>query len=72
MVFRRNRVRDLEKASYHWDEKTGSSPNFLFDFGMAFMADKPITLKNRDEVERTPHKSFQNVLLELDKQYRPG
>ena len=42
--------------------------NFLFDFGMAFMTEKPIVLLNRAEVEqqRTPSKSFQNVLLELD------
>ena len=47
---------------------TGLDKNFLFDFGMAFATEKPIMLLNREEVEkqRTPHKSFQNVLLELD------
>ncbi len=46
--------------------------DFLFDFGMAFMTQKPIILTNRAEVERqrTAHKSFQNVLLELDSMAR--
>jgi hypothetical protein len=51
--------------SYEWKS---NDKDFLFNFGMAFMAGKPIILTNRDYVEtqRTPHKSFQNVLLELD------
>jgi len=50
---------------------TGRTPEFLLDFGMAFMSGKPIYLKNRLAVEklRTPHKSFENVLLALDDYY---
>ena len=40
-----------------------------FDFGMVFMADKPLKLINREDVEMTTHKSFQNVLLALDERY---
>jgi hypothetical protein len=33
------------------------------------MGRKKFVLINKDKLERTPHKSFQNVLLELDSQY---
>ncbi len=46
------------------------SEGSLFDFGMTFMADKPIKLINKYDIERTPYKSFQNVLLELDEKYK--
>jgi len=54
-----------KSITYEWKE---NNKDFLFNFGMAFMAGKPIILSNRDDVEskRTTHKSFQNVLLELD------
>ena len=50
---------------YEWKD---NNKEFLFDFGMVFMAEKPIRLLNREYVEtqRTPGKSFQNVLLALD------
>lgn len=45
------------------------SQGSLFDIGMTFAflltMQKRIVIANRDEVQRTPHKSFQNVLLEL-------
>jgi len=53
----------LKKVEYTFKEKT---PKFLFDFGMVFMAEKPIVLLNRNEIKRTGKKSFENVLLELD------
>ncbi|MBU1198531.1 MAG: hypothetical protein KKF46_06040 [Nanoarchaeota archaeon] len=64
----RNSIKDAEIIEYAWKN---SDAEALFDFGMAFMSDKPIILKNREEVEkqRTPHKSFQNVLLKLDDMY---
>ncbi len=37
-----------------------------FDIGMSFMAEKPILLINRAEVQPTPEKSFNNVLLAPD------
>ena len=52
---------------YEWKD---NKPEFLFDFGMAFMQEKPIMLKNKPYIEsqRTMKKgSFQDVLLELDK-----
>jgi hypothetical protein len=52
-------------VEYEWKD---NNREFLFDFGMTFMAEKPIRLLNREYVEtqRTPGKSFQNVLLALD------
>jgi len=54
-----------DSVTYEWKN---NNRDFLFNFGMAFMAGKPIILSNRDYVktQKTPHKSFQNVLLELD------
>lgn len=43
----------------------GNSQGSLFDFGMAFAMKKRIHLIN--SVKPTPFKSFQNVLLELNK-----
>jgi nucleoside 2-deoxyribosyltransferase len=69
MVKQRKEIKHAQHIEYEWRENDGK---FLFDFGMAFMAEKPIILLNREEVEkkRTPHKSFQNVLLALDDMYR--
>lgn len=44
------------------------TPENYFKFGMAFMGGKPIQLVN--EVQPTPHKSYENVLLALDKRSR--
>lgn len=48
-----------------------SSQGSLFDLGMtfAFLRDshKKVVLINQDQILPTPHKSFQNVLLELTK-----
>lgn len=60
---RRAEILLSDYIEYEWQ---GLNPHFLFDFGMTFMAEKLIRLTNRDDVPRTPHKSFQNVLLELD------
>ncbi len=40
-----------------------------FDFGMAFVLKKPIKLINPEAIERTPSKSFGNVLLDLHEHY---
>lgn len=68
---RREEIKKSELIEYEWKENIFEDKiGFLFDFGMAFMAEKPIILKNKNEVKRTPYKSFQNVLLELDRKYR--
>ncbi len=46
------------------------SKGTLFDLGMAFMSQKPVKLINREQIKPSPEKSFENVLLELDKLYR--
>lgn len=71
LVKRREKIKKSELIEYEWKENILEDKiSFIFDFGMAFMAKKPIILKNKNEVKRTPYKSFQNVLIELDKKYR--
>jgi len=60
-------IRNADEIHIYYTSKSEGSK---FDFGMVFMAEKPLKLINRDKVERTPHKSFQNVLLELDAKYK--
>ena len=60
-------IQNADEIHVYWNGKSSGS---LFDLGMTFMAEKPIVLFNRDQVERTASKSFQNVLLDLDRQYR--
>lgn len=62
----RNAIRDANEIHIYWN---GKSKGSLFDIGMSFMAEKPIVLFNRDQVKKTPTKSFENVLLELDSQH---
>ena len=63
----RQAIRDADEIHIYWTKKSKGS---LFDFGMLFYGEKPVVLINRVKIEPTPHKSFQNVLLELDKRYR--
>lgn len=55
-----------DEVHVYWTPESEASP---FDFGMTFMADKPVKLINREDVEKTPYKSLQNVLIELDSVY---
>jgi hypothetical protein len=61
-------IKNAKEVHVYWNSASEGSK---FDFGMSFMADKPVVLINRDAVQPTPHKSFQNVLLALDAKYRP-
>ncbi|MBR9702607.1 hypothetical protein GOV10_01095 [Candidatus Woesearchaeota archaeon] len=54
-------LRYSDEAHIYWTGSEGS----VFDFGMIFMAGKPIVLIN--DVERTPHKSYTNVVLDYAK-----
>ncbi len=63
----RQAIRDADEIHIYWTKK---SKGTLFDIGMMFMAEKPVVLINRVDIEKTPHKSFQNVLLEIDGRYR--
>ena len=67
MLKRKEKVKESKLVKYELKEKT---IDFLFDFGMAFMAKKDIKLINRKDVKSTYHKSFENVLLVLDGKYR--
>jgi len=68
-ICRENRQAILDADEVHI-YFTPKSKGTLFDIGMTFMMEKPVVLVNRDKIEKTPHKSFQNVLLELDRMYR--
>jgi|GEM_PF-1523641 len=41
------------------------SQGSLFDFGMLFGLNKKVVVVNPEDIARTPHKSFENVLLFL-------
>jgi hypothetical protein len=51
-----------------------TNPTSLFRMGMVFAAlkdrDRMITLVDRDQISRTPHKSFENVFLALTEAVR--
>ena len=51
-----------DEVHIYWTEKSEGS---RVDFGMAFMANRPIRLVNYDEFERTPYKSYVNMLKDL-------
>jgi len=69
MEDQREHIRQVSSVEYFWKPNDWEA---LFIFGMIFMSEKPILLLNREDVEkqRTPHKSYQNVLLTLDDMYR--
>jgi len=59
----KNVIESADEIHIWWNDKSQGS---LFDFGMAFMANKRIVLANADFVTPTPNKSFKNVLLALN------
>jgi hypothetical protein len=59
------RKQEIKESSFIEYQYGGRTPEFLFDFGMSFMANKPIKLLNK--IIPTPKKSFENLLLELNK-----
>lgn len=57
-------ISNADEIHIYWNKDSKGS---LFDIGMAFSLNKPIKIINREDVKKTPHKSFENVLLELDR-----
>ena len=67
MLDRKEEIKNKGFIEYqYW----GKTPEFLFDFGMTFMAEKPIVLLNKNMISKTKGKSFENLLLEIDKRSR--
>ncbi len=63
MIERKQEIKESDFIEYqYW----GKTPEFLFDFGMAFMLNKPIKLLNKNMISPTEGKSFENLLLELE------
>ncbi|MAG50324.1 hypothetical protein CL621_01625 [archaeon] len=62
----REAIRNADEVHVYWNNSSSGSG---FDFGMAFMLEKPIKFINKDKIPRTRTKSFQNVLHELDSMY---
>ncbi|MCW1296465.1 MAG: hypothetical protein OH319_02180 [Candidatus Parvarchaeota archaeon] len=60
-------VMEADEVHVYWDDESEGS---RFDLGMAFMANKPIILINKDRIKPTPRKSFKNVLLALDSKHK--
>jgi hypothetical protein len=63
----RDAIISADEIHVYWNPKSEAS---RFDLGMAFATEKPIKLINRKNVGKTPYKSLQNVLLELDSLYK--
>jgi len=57
-------IRTADEVHIYWN---GKSKGSLFDFGMAFVKGKRIRLINYKDINKTPSKSFNNVLLYLHK-----
>lgn len=56
-------MQEADEVHVYWNEKSRGS---IHDLGMLSMAEKPLYLINRDELEFTEEKSFTNVLLLRD------
>jgi len=57
-------IKNADEVHIMWDPNSQGS---LFDIGMAFALEKKVILANPDAVQPTQNKSFNNVLLTLDK-----
>jgi len=66
---RKKEISKMKMVEFEWE---ANDAPFLFDCGMAFMAEKLIKLSNWKNVEPTDHKSFQNILLSLYYKARDG
>ncbi|MBD3249440.1 hypothetical protein GF336_05325 [Candidatus Woesearchaeota archaeon] len=62
----RQAIKDSDEVHIYYNESSSGSK---FDFGMTFMVEKPLVFVNKDTVKKTSHKSFQNVLHEIDRIY---
>jgi len=61
-----NAIKNADEVHIYWTNKTRGG---VFDFGMAFMAGKPLKLVNPKEVERPKYKTFETVLHVLHEKY---
>jgi hypothetical protein len=59
-------IRAADEVHIYWNASSSGSG---FDLGMTFQIEKPLKLINREYVKPTEGKSFQNVVLALDKKY---
>ena len=59
-------IKSADEVHIYWNS---SSKGTLFDIGMTFALGKQVKLINAEDVELTPHKSFQNVLHVLNGMY---
>jgi nucleoside 2-deoxyribosyltransferase len=57
----KNAIIQADEVVIFWDKTSQGS---LFDLGMAFALNKPLTIINLDSVEKTEGKSFSNMICE--------
>jgi len=57
---------DAKQFEIKWDNQKAD----IYELGIMLASEKPIFLKNRNELKQTDKKSFVNVLLKLDDIYR--
>ena len=58
-------IKKADEIHVYW---SNNSEGRLFDFGMAFMANKPFVLINNKQIKKTSRKGFHNVLIQLNSQ----
>ena len=68
MLSHREAMKKSDEAHIYWN---GKSQGSYVDFGMFFIMkyfNRRLKLVLANKIERTPHKSFENVLLDLESQ----
>lgn len=60
----RHAIYNSETIHIFWDKNSTGS---LFDLGMAFMAEKPLIIVDSATMVQTPHKSFENMMIEWER-----
>lgn len=53
-------IKEAKEVHIFWDK---TSQGTLFDLGIAFALDKPLTIVNVGDIEITPYKSFANMIF---------
>lgn len=67
--FMNNLIREFSDAK-QFEIKWNNQKADIYELGIMLASEKPIFLKNRNELKQTSKKSFVNVLLKLDDIYR--
>jgi hypothetical protein len=65
---KKEKIKRSEMIEFFWE----GTPENLFEFGMAFVSEKPILFANKNEINPKEGKCYERVLLEVDNLSRIG